>query len=80
MALAALACFAGTVTQAAETKTAAATATFETLDKDANGKIDLNEASDNDDLFVAFKNLDKNRDGALTKEEFAAYKGGKSGA
>lgn len=70
--LAALACFAGT--------THAADATFESLDKDSNGKIDLNEASDNDDLFVAFKNLDKNRDGALTQEEFSTYKGGKSGA
>jgi hypothetical protein len=77
--LTALMCFAAT-TQAEEIKTAQAGATFESLDKDSNGKIDLNEASDNDDLFVAFKNLDKNRDGALTKDEFATYKGGKSGA
>ena len=48
--------------------------TFESLDKNNDGKISLNEAAVHDGLFVAFKNLDKNRDGDLTKEEFAAYK------
>lgn len=46
---------------------------FESLDKDSNGKISLTEASEHDALFVAFKNLDKNKDGELTKEEFASY-------
>jgi Ca2+-binding EF-hand superfamily protein len=40
--------------------------------------VDLNEASENDALFVAFKSLDQDRDGNLTREEFAAYKGAKS--
>jgi hypothetical protein len=46
------------------------------LDKDGNGKISLNEASEHDALFVAFKDLDKDRDGELTKEELANFKGG----
>jgi hypothetical protein len=49
-------------------------ANFETLDKNGDGKISLNEAAENDDLFVAFKELDKDKDGMLTREEFAAYK------
>jgi Ca2+-binding EF-hand superfamily protein len=52
-----------------------APATFEALDKDHDGKISLNEAAENDDLFVAFKSLDKDKDGMLTREEFAAFKG-----
>jgi Ca2+-binding EF-hand superfamily protein len=47
---------------------------FETLDANGDGKISVHEASSNDALFVAFKNLDKDRDGNLTREEFAAYK------
>lgn len=47
---------------------------FESLDKNGDGKISLNEASSDDALFVAFKNLDTNKDGELTREEFAKYK------
>lgn len=47
---------------------------FESLDKDSDGKVSLNEASEHDALFVAFENLDKNKDGALTKDEFANYR------
>jgi Ca2+-binding EF-hand superfamily protein len=52
----------------------AAKPTFESLDKNADGKVSLSEASDNDALFVAFKSLDSNKDGLLSREEFAAYK------
>lgn len=48
---------------------------FESLDKNGDGRISLSEAAENDALFVAFKELDKDRDGMLTPEEFAAYKG-----
>jgi Ca2+-binding EF-hand superfamily protein len=48
--------------------------TFESLDKNGDGKISLSEASNNDALFVAFKSLDTNKDGELTREEFAHYK------
>jgi Ca2+-binding EF-hand superfamily protein len=47
---------------------------FESLDKNGDGKISLNEASTNDALFVAFKKLDTNKDGELTREEFAQHK------
>jgi Ca2+-binding EF-hand superfamily protein len=48
--------------------------TFESLDKNGDGKISLSEASENDALFVAFKSLDTDKDGSLTREEFAKYK------
>lgn len=52
---------------------AQATPSFESLDKNSDGQISIQEATTNDDLFVAFKQLDTNKDGALSKEEFAAW-------
>ncbi len=49
-------------------------ATFDSLDKNGDGKISLTEASNDDALFVAFKSLDGDKDGELTREEFAKYK------
>jgi EF hand len=48
--------------------------TFESLDKNSDGQISIQEATANDDLFVAFKKLDTNQDGHLTKAEFGQYK------
>jgi Ca2+-binding EF-hand superfamily protein len=53
---------------------------FESLDKNSDGKVSLNEAADNDGLFVAFKSLDTNKDGMLSREEFAAYQRDKPSA
>jgi Ca2+-binding EF-hand superfamily protein len=53
---------------------AQAAPSFASLDKNADGKLSLDEASANDKLFVAFKSLDKDKDGSLTQQEFAAYK------
>jgi Ca2+-binding EF-hand superfamily protein len=53
---------------------AAAAPTFESLDSNGDGKISINEATVNDELFVAFQKLDKDKNGELSKEEFAAYK------
>jgi len=72
-ALAALA--AGTVLAAEPAKPS-----FESLDKNSDGKVSLNEAADNDGLFVAFKGLDTNKDGVLSREEFAAYQRDKPSA
>jgi Ca2+-binding EF-hand superfamily protein len=55
-------------------------ASFDSLDKNSDGKVSLNEAAVDDRLFVAFRSLDGDRDGELTKEEFARYEGSKSGA
>ncbi len=53
---------------------------FEALDKNSDGKVSLNEAADNDALFVAFKSLDGDKDGVLSREEFAAYQRDKPSA
>jgi Ca2+-binding EF-hand superfamily protein len=53
---------------------------FESLDKNSDGKVSLNEAAENDALFVAFKSLDTNKDGMLSTEEFAAYQRDKPSA
>lgn len=80
-----LAALAGVTAMAAalaqtQTQTPTATAVFESLDKNADGKVTLAEASSDDDLFVAFKGLDKDRNGELSKEEFAQYQPKKRGA
>jgi Ca2+-binding EF-hand superfamily protein len=67
--LASLGLLAATAALAADTKP-----TFESLDKNGDGKISLAEASNDDALFVAFKSLDANKDGELTREEFAKHK------
>lgn len=66
--LAALGALAATGVLAADAKP-----TFESLDKNGDGKISLSEASTNDALFVAFKSLDTNKDGELTREEFSKF-------
>ena len=66
--------FAATAGSAAfAAQAAAAKPTFESLDKNSDGKVSLNEAAENDALFVAFKSLDTNKDGMLSREEFAVY-------
>jgi Ca2+-binding EF-hand superfamily protein len=67
--LASLSLLAATAAPAAE-----AQPTFESLDKNGDGKVSLAEASNHDAVFVAFKSLDANKDGELTREEFAKYK------
>jgi Ca2+-binding EF-hand superfamily protein len=78
IALGVLAAVAGGAALAAES--GGAKPSFDALDKNADGKVSLNEAADNDSLFVAFKGLDINKDGALSKEEFAAYQRDKPSA
>jgi Ca2+-binding EF-hand superfamily protein len=53
---------------------AQAAPSFESLDKNSDGQISIQEATTDDALFVAFKKLDSNQDGALSKAEFGAYK------
>lgn len=67
--LGALAALVGGVALAAD----AGKPSFEALDKNSDGKVSLNEAADNDALFVAFKGLDTNKDGVLSREEFATF-------
>jgi Ca2+-binding EF-hand superfamily protein len=55
------------------------TPVFESLDKNADGKVTLAEASNDDGLFVAFKGLDKDKNGELSKDEFAVYQPKKRG-
>jgi Ca2+-binding EF-hand superfamily protein len=71
----ALAALGGAVALAADAKPS-----FEALDKNSDGKVSLNEAADNDALFVAFKGLDGNKDGMLSREEFAAFQKDKPSA
>jgi len=59
---------------AAGSALAQGTPSFESLDKNGDGKISLAEASSNDALFVAFKGLDADKNGELTREEFAKHK------
>lgn len=47
---------------------------FQSLDKNGDGRISVAEAADNDRLFVAFKDLDTDKDGELTPAEYARYK------
>jgi Ca2+-binding EF-hand superfamily protein len=56
------------------------TPVFDSLDKNADGKVTLAEASNDDELFVAFKTLDKDKNGELSKDEFAVYQPKKRGA
>jgi hypothetical protein len=76
-AITALAALAFTQAAGAETRLAQAGApqgnSFESLDKNSDGKLSLDEASANDKLFTLFKGLDGNKDGFLSKAEFAAY-------
>jgi Ca2+-binding EF-hand superfamily protein len=75
LALATVAGLAVVGAQAADLTIAQAAApTFESLDKNSDGKVSLDEASANDPLFTAFKTLDANKDGTLTKEEFSSYR------
>lgn len=45
--------------------------TFETADRDSDGKVDRREAAASKTLVRQFAELDKDRDGALDKGEFA---------
>jgi Ca2+-binding EF-hand superfamily protein len=53
---------------------AQAAPSFESLDKNSDGQISIQEATIDDALFVAFKKLDTNQDGVLSKAEFAVHK------
>lgn len=48
---------------------------FETLDKNHDGKISMDEAKASSTVAASFQSADKNSDGALTKAEFGAYFG-----
>jgi hypothetical protein len=67
------ACIAALGVCAAGLVLAQAAPSFESLDKNSDGQISIQEATTHDQLFVAFKKLDTNKDGALSKQEFAAY-------
>ena len=80
VALGALAALVAGAALAAQLAAQPATPSFETLDKNSDGKVSLNEAAENDALFVAFKGLDTNKDGMLSPEEFAAFQRDKPSA
>lgn len=46
---------------------------FDTYDKNQDGKISMQEAHADDGLMRLFTGLDANKDGALSRVEFAAY-------
>ena len=76
--LAALAGVVAMTAALAQTQTTT-TAVFESLDKNADGRVTLAEASNDDELFVAFKTLDKDKNGELSTDEFAVYQPKKRG-
>lgn len=53
--------------------------TFDALDRNHDGHVSLSEASVNDDVFIAFRKFDADKDGELTKGEFEAYQKSKAG-
>ena len=47
---------------------------FKALDSDGNGKLSKKEATKDKDIKNAFSKADKNHNGSLDQDEFAAYK------
>jgi Ca2+-binding EF-hand superfamily protein len=46
---------------------------FQTLDRNADGRLTLDEARGNLDLGPRFNDIDTNRDGIMTREELRVY-------
>lgn len=53
---------------------------FKALDSDGNGKLSKKEAAKDKDIKNAFSRADKNHNGSLDQDEFAAYKSKVDGA
>ena len=53
---------------------------FKALDSDGNGKLSKKEATKDKDVKNAFSKADKNHNGSLDQDEFAAYKSKVDGA
>ncbi|MBF4992261.1 BON domain-containing protein [Methylophilus sp. QUAN] len=53
---------------------------FKALDSDGNGKLSKKEATKDKDIKNAFSRADKNHNGSLDQDEFAAYKSKVDGA
>lgn len=53
---------------------------FKALDSDGNGKLSKKEATKDKDIKSAFSKADKNHNGSLDQDEFAAYKSKVDGA
>lgn len=53
---------------------------FKALDSDGNGKLSKKEATKDKDIKNAFSKADKNHNGSLDQDEFAAYKSKVDGA